>query len=55
MSGHTNTGKCHLACMHADLSKCGTRKFHLEETEWPVDRTDRTGEIASAFAVYPTT
>ena len=33
MSGHTYTGKCHLACMHADLSKCGTRKFHLEETD----------------------
>ena len=30
MSGHTYTGKCHLACMHADLSKCGTRK---EETD----------------------
>lgn len=53
MSGHTYTGKCHLACMHADLSKCGTRKFHLgipRRDRQPVDRTDRTGEIASAFA-----
>ena len=32
MSGHTYTGKCHLACMHADLSKCG-EDFHLEESD----------------------
>lgn len=30
MSGHTYTGKCHLACMHADLSKCGE---DLEESD----------------------
>lgn len=34
MSGHTYTGKCHLACMHADLSKCGTRNGEEIESRW---------------------